>query len=154
MRPFISMTNLEPESRRRGTGLLKYWTVPFAVIYTILYGVAAFLAVNFGHGTGIFISPMIAFWGAGWLLLLLCIFVSNRPGLSTAWFLLPLLLHYFISATSVIYSWNGNLKPTMYFWNEDRGIIWLNLGIYVGGQIILWLTFLLTRRSARRSTLP
>lgn len=134
--------------------IAKYWTIPFAVVYTLGYMVAAFLATGFGGGTGVFLSPVIALYGVGWLLLLVAIYASNKPNLSTAWFLLPLMLHYVISLTSVIASWNGNLKGTVYVWNEQRSVVWLNLGIYFGGQAVLWVTFFFTRRTVHGSNMP
>ncbi|MBX3289822.1 MAG: hypothetical protein KF855_10820 [Acidobacteria bacterium] len=135
---------------------MKYWKTIFAIIYTFLYAAAAFLAVGFGKGTGIFLSPLIAYFGLSWVVLLAALYLSTSVATKKArlWFIGLMFAHYVTFLAFMLLSWQGNLKGTIYVWENQRSVIWVNVGIYFIGQAIIWLTYILTLRKHRTSVLP
>lgn len=122
---------------------MKYWKIVFGFFYTLLYGVSAFIAIGFGKGTGIFLSPLIAFLGLSWIALLIALYLSTNSTTTKAKFFFIALMvgHYLMSLVWLMISWEGNIRGTIYVWDNQRSVIWLNLGVYFLGQAIIWLAF-------------
>jgi len=134
---------------------MKYWKFVFGVIYTFGYAASAFLALGFGKGSGVFLSPLVGGFGLSWVAMLVGLHLSANVESQKGMFLfLALMLsHYVLTGIWLAISWSGNLAGTENLLRHQPSVVWLNVIVYLAGQVIIWSAFVGQLKNNRNSKL-
>lgn len=127
----------------------------FGTIYLLLYCLLAFFTLGFGHGTVLFLAPLMPY-GLGFVLLLFVVYLFDKLNSRFARnvYLALMTVHYLSTLLWWFYWWNND-DGNEYFmktWNAGFGIILLASGWYVLGQIIIWMNFYKSFGSGKESS--
>lgn len=118
--------------------------VLFGTIYLFLYCLLAFSLLGAGHGTTLFVAPLMPF-GLGFVLFLFVLYLFDKLNsrFSKTVYVALMLIHYLSTLFWLFYLWkiDEGYKYLLKTWNTEFGIILLASGWYLFGQIIIWLNF-------------
>ncbi len=116
----------------------------FGLIYTVIYFFLAVMSTGGGHGNFFLLAPL---WG--WIFIFVVLFLLIRPSslLTRILFIVSMLAHYAITLAGVFSVRDEVVKD----WNRvvGREGIFITVGFYLLGQIIIWIIFLKTTRNSQ-----
>ena len=115
--------------------------IVIAVLYTVMYAVSAVVAAGAGHGTVLFLFPLVT-----WIFYLAAFIILNKFGPRTFYILMA--LHY---THLIIVTWSlvtHGLDPNdKKYWDSDPEVVVFTALLYLAGQAVTWgLFFTASRR--------
>ena len=156
MKSLVKVSGMDSNRNLKLLSIMKAWIVLFGIVYTFGYGFLAFLALDFGKGSGVFLAPLIGFFGLSWIALLtgLGLATGTESKGKRNYFFIAMGCHYLLTAIWLFVLWPGNVTGTQYLWEHQPKVVWVTLGSYIAGQLMIWVIFLSSSRKAAKRTLP
>lgn len=112
------------------------YAVLFGLIYTVVYFFLAVMSTGGGHGNFFLLTPIV-----GWLFIFIALFLLIRLKslFSSVFFVSTMLAHYVIILFLLLSIRDEILKD----WSRVAGRegIFITVGFYLLGQLIIWLFF-------------
>jgi hypothetical protein len=110
-----------------------------ATLYTVIYGFCALMAAGAGHGTVLFLLPLLT-----WIFYLVAFVFLDKLGRRA--FIVLMTLHY---GHLLLLTWvllNHGLDPNdIKYWNSEPGIVVFSAIVYLIGQAAAWVLFAVNR---------
>ena len=122
-----------------GVIMRKRYIILFGVIYTVIYLYLAIDLAGAGHGTLVFLTPLIT-----WIFIFVALYLLTRleNSIVRVFFVVLMLMHYAITLFFLRgYSLDidtGLLK----MWERHPNFILFTIAWYLLGQIMIWVAFL------------
>jgi hypothetical protein len=108
----------------------------FALCYTIVYAISALIAAGAGHGTIIFIFPLLT-----WIFYILAFLILDKLGRNGFYVLIG--LHYsFLLLLMYGLAKSGLDRNDRMYWNENPVFVLFTVTLYLAGQAVAWRAFL------------
>ncbi|MBA2620361.1 MAG: hypothetical protein H0U87_04090 [Acidobacteria bacterium] len=118
--------------------------VLFGVVYTVIYFFLAVMSTGGGHGNFFLFTPL-----ATWILILVALFLLTKlNSLSMRLFFVGLMIvHYLVTLAILLDIRDLVMKD----WNRIAGRegIFVTVGVYLIGQIIIWLAFYISTQNQK-----
>lgn len=115
-----------------------FYNFILVILFLAVYCILSFHMLGFGHGTGLFLAPLMPF-GLGLTLYLLIAYLLNKleSSFTRSCFIILVIVSNINTFFWCSYMWNENYDGTIRMWDHSLGVFLFSVFWYLFGQLLL-----------------